>query len=490
MTRARIESVVTPGHYIAGIYYAGIHNHKSGLQVTDERGNLLASYNFSAHNNGDNYARKIDYATDRVRRIRFASGTEFDMHHWIAAYMCPLSLHQAPGNIPPGQQPGDDFTVPEFPIIDPVQIERPTDQSPIPGLNPDDFIIDDNGNIISVNGQFLIDRDGNILRYDDLLRSVTGSLLLKQMRSLHFASLLEQGGLTLFYKPLTAEQLELLRKLLKRPLVSVLESDFLPNTILEPLIEEVMTNPTEENWQTLTDALTPDVVEKGTAEPTAISIISDAISRSFRELAVFLRTAGKQIAEYVLGLIGFGSHQIATPNTAPASVYESKLRPAGSTSELAVFHLRFVTSYGDPLAHVPVVLFSVPKFTTTDTNGVATFFNVPAGVHRLEAHLDDGRVETRMVTIRPPTNVRLTESVDTVLPLADVVIPEPNDLRTDPDLFPPLALLLLGMIIGGNVYIQIRRRRKKKGDDETPPDATSSVREPPQTPGISASTSL
>ncbi len=481
-----VDIPVTPGHYISGVFYAGIHEHRNSFRALNARGEAMGYYTFDYARDGGNLARMVEYANDSVRSVRWTAGSPSSLYHWTAAYMCPLTLHSAPGDLPPGQElPGGDFTVPEFPVIDPIQIDRPIDQSPIPGLNPDDFIIDDEGNIISVDGKFLIDRDGNILRYDDLIRSVTGSLLLRQMRSLHFASLLEQGGLTLFYKPLTAEQLELLRKLLKRPLVSVVESDFLPNTILEPLIEEVMRNPTEENWQALMDALTPDVVEKGTAEPTPISIISDAISRSFRELASFLRTAGRQISDYVLGFVGLGSEEPEIPGTTPAQQYESKLRPAGSTSELAVFHLRFVTSYGKPLSHVPVVLFSVPKFTTTDNDGVATFFDVPAGIHRLEAHLDDGRIETRMVTIRPPTNVRLTEPVDTVLPLADVVVPEPNDLRTDPDLFPPLALLLLAMVLGGNVSLQIRRHRKKKSDEEPPSDTSSAASTPPPTPGIS-----
>lgn len=464
-----IDVQATPGRYISGIYYAGIQSHKSSVRVLDANGNVAGYYSFDATHDGDNYARHITYNTESIRTLRWMQGSEHIQAQYLAAYSCPLNLHDAPPIGP--VVPDENFTVPEFPITNPITLVPPV---LIPGLEPGDFIIDENGNIISVDGQFLIDRNGNLLQYDDLLRSLSGSLLLQQMRTLHFAALLKQGGLTSFYKPLTAEQLALLQRLLKRPLVSIAESDFLPNPILTPLIENVMRDPTEEHWNLLTEALTPDVVD-AKQPPSTVSILSDAMRRGMRELASFTRTAGKQIVDYVLRRKDTASKAAITA----LPYYESALRPAGTTSELAVFHLRLVSAYGEPLAGVPVVLFSIPKFVTTDQEGVATFFDVPVGVHRLEAHLDDGRIETRTVTIRPPTNVRLTEPVETILPLADVVVPEPNDLRTDPDLFPPLALLLLAMIIGGNVYVQVRRRRQaKKNVDE----ATSGGPNPPLPP--------
>ncbi len=495
-----VEIPAPAGDYIQSVFYAGINGHQSSFRVLGANGNILGYYSFDHSRDGENISRKVDYINESVRSLRWTQGSPEMKYHWTAAYMCPLSLHGAPPPPPPdtgtpGVPPNSSgsFTVPsEFPIIDPTDgsaftppdMENPFTGSPL--LNPDDFLIDENGNIISVDGKFLIDRDGNILNYDDLLRSVTGSLLLKQMRTLHFASLLNQGGLSLFYKPLSSEQLELLKKLLKRPLVSVTESDYLPNPVLAPLIDAVMRNPTEDNWNALMAALTPDV-ENQQAEKNSMSfsVISDAIARGTREFMDFTRTAALQFVLYPARLAGYGKNTTDNMADALPPLYESKLRPNGSVSELAVFHLRFVSAYGTPLAHVPVLLFSVPKFTTTDNEGIATFFDVPAGIHRIEAHLDDGRIETRMVTIRPPTNVRLTEPVDTVLPLADVVIPESNDLRTNPDIFPPLAYLLMTLVIGGTIYVRRRRKKGQEHGEEPAPEqnlTTSSVTPIPGVP--------
>ncbi len=148
--------------------------------------------------------------------------------------------------------------------------------------------------------------------------------------------------------------------------------------------------------------------------------------------------------------------------------YKTKLRKEGKTEVIAALHLNITNILGDPYARASVVLFSNPKVAVSNDNGLVTFHGVEVGRHRIEIHTGNN-VEARDIVISPPadSDPKDEQAADVVLPVVQVVITEAqHGAAPDRATFPPLALLLIGMLTLGNLYtfypIFVRRKKYKK----------------------------
>jgi hypothetical protein len=148
----------------------------------------------------------------------------------------------------------------------------------------------------------------------------------------------------------------------------------------------------------------------------------------------------------------------------PPRQYETEIRKEGDQILIAQLHLSVFDSLGLPLANAPVILFSTPKVSTTNDDGVATFHDVPIGDHRLEIHTPSGEVESREVIIEPPSNIDLEslEKIDATLPVMQVVVAD-SSLHAAAPL--SMTLWLYGIItvlaVGNIAWIimWVRKRR-------------------------------
>jgi len=121
---------------------------------------------------------------------------------------------------------------------------------------------------------------------------------------------------------------------------------------------------------------------------------------------------------------------------------------------------------GIPLANAPATLFSTPKKTISDAEGIAEFQNVETGEHELEVRVNDSFIIHRKVTLDAPDGLTIDPNVpvDVLLPIVNVVVEdighgaapeELSSLRTQRE----ILLVILGLMLC-TLGILIHRRKK------------------------------
>ncbi len=145
--------------------------------------------------------------------------------------------------------------------------------------------------------------------------------------------------------------------------------------------------------------------------------------------------------------------------------YRTALKPDNNRLLLASLHLRITDTWNLPVTNTPVVLFSTPKISVTDDEGIATFRDVETGEHTLEVHLPGGAIETRQLIVEPPSGIspsELDQPLDVVLPVIQVRVAEPlhGSASTPPWLIPVIVLIaLMGLSNMVLLALYIMKRR-------------------------------
>ncbi len=135
----------------------------------------------------------------------------------------------------------------------------------------------------------------------------------------------------------------------------------------------------------------------------------------------------------------------------PARQYETEIIRRDDQILIAELHLSVFDSLGIPVRNTPVVLFSIPKISTTNEEGVATFREVEAGKHRLEVHVQGESVASREIIIEAPADIALEdlERVDAVMPVIQVLVADQSMHAAAPYQLPWLWAFI-GLLSLGN----------------------------------------
>jgi len=158
--------------------------------------------------------------------------------------------------------------------------------------------------------------------------------------------------------------------------------------------------------------------------------------------------------------------EIAQHPSAPQK-YRTALYKQNGQLLIASLHLSIFDALGEPSAHTPVTLFSVPKVALTNSDGIATFHDVETGTHQLAIEVAEDVIERRSIVLEPPSGLTIAERqrVDVVLPVVQVVMIEPSH-GSAPLRLTPLAWAIIAALVSGNAVLGVlmwkRRKLKRK----------------------------
>ncbi|MBT5468939.1 hypothetical protein HOK40_04595 [Candidatus Peregrinibacteria bacterium] len=185
---------------------------------------------------------------------------------------------------------------------------------------------------------------------------------------------------------------------------------------------------------------------------------TNSIARSsiaLQDIMYKTSNSAKENANYIAWQIG---EEIMRPS-APApelpepKVYRTQVKQENNQFLIATLHMSIFDHIGEPMRNTPVVLFSEPKVSVTNNEGIATFHNVETGKHTLKIQIDDVTIKEQTLIIEPPSgiNVEELEGIDIILPVMQILLDDPTHGAAPSTRGWAFIIIIASIIIGNAV---------------------------------------